>query len=86
MYKEKKVLDALAERAELEKECKVYIAECEFMIKCLEDDPDGYAVEITIVGQCIGLTDGFEPEIIKILKKQIVEAQKCINGKENAYE
>ena len=73
-------------RADLEKECKEYIAECEYVIKMLEIDPDFYAIQITVKDVNIGLTDGFSGHVISLLNAQIVEAQKCLAGEENGYE
>ena len=72
-------------REELIQECKEYITDCEYIVKHLELNTD-LSIMITVKGVSIGITDGFGGEVIDLLKSQIQEAQKCIDGKPNKYE
>lgn len=73
-------------RAELVLECKTNIAKCEFMKELLIVEEDRNAITITIGKQSVALADGFSDIIVNALDRQIEEAQKCIDGKENGYE
>lgn len=75
------------QRIELERECRMYIADCEWQISQLENEPD-LAIEIKVGEITVGLTDGeqYTKQVIALLKYQIAEAKKCLAGKENGYE
>lgn len=75
------------QRMEAIRDAKCYIADCEWMITQLENNPD-FAVEIKIGNITVGLTD--QPKnvsmVTHLLQTQIHEAQKCIAGEPNGYE
>lgn len=72
-------------RKDLVNECKSYIIDCDYITQKLLNDSD-HAIMIKVGSVSIGITDGYCKEVIKLIKAQKEEAQKCIDGKPNNYE
>ncbi len=71
------------EKKQLAKEARIHIAEAKAMIALLENAPD-HAIMVKVGGIKMGLCNN--EAFIRVLKSEISEAKKAIEGKENKFE